>query len=272
MVSVNTNSGAIVAVSTLRSIDFRFVSFSKQIESGFRVADAFDDASTFAVAQGIRANIHASAAVQSSLSQAQGVVGVALSGLQVISDLTGEIKEKLILLADGSITSSARATLKADTQALYNQIFLAQNAASYNGRSQLTSGAVSLSFVADVTGETITVGTFNGQTEYTDLGTAIDNVVDSGTAQLAYAAIAPFEQRVAESNSSLAATGRRLGLQQEFVDELVQAAKRGLGVLVDSDISEAAAVRASIVAQRGLALAALDLANASARRIVNILR
>lgn len=272
MVSVNTNGGAITAVSTLRSIDLRFVTFSKRIESGFRVADAFDDASTFAVAQGIRANIHASAAVQSSLSQAQGVVGVALSGLQVISDLTAEIKEKLILLADGSITGSARATLKADTQELYNQIFLAQNAASYNGRSQLIATATSLSFVADTTGETITVGTFNGQTEYTDLGTAIDNITDSGTAQLAYAALEPFEQRVAETNSSLSATGRRLGLQQDFLDELVHAAKRGLGVLVDSDISEAAAIRASVVVQRGLALAALDLANTSSRRIVNILR
>ena len=89
MASINTNYGAMSALSTLRANETQVNAVSKQLETGYRVADSYDDASVFAVAQGIRSNFKANAAVQSSLQQGVGLVDVsvaALNGLMQLSD------------------------------------------------------------------------------------------------------------------------------------------------------------------------------------------
>ncbi|MBI1245671.1 MAG: flagellin, partial [Alphaproteobacteria bacterium] len=57
--SINTNVGAMVALSSLRTTQSALNVASKQVQTGYRVADAADDASTFSVAQGIRGNLQA---------------------------------------------------------------------------------------------------------------------------------------------------------------------------------------------------------------------
>ena len=64
--SINTNVGAMVALASLRTTQAALQVASKQVQSGYRVADAMDDASTFSVAQGIRGNLQAFQAVQGS--------------------------------------------------------------------------------------------------------------------------------------------------------------------------------------------------------------
>ena len=57
--SINTNVGAMVALASLRTTQSALNVASKQVQTGYRVADAADDASTFSVAQGIRGNLQA---------------------------------------------------------------------------------------------------------------------------------------------------------------------------------------------------------------------
>lgn len=272
MVSVNTNAGAIVAVASLRRADVTFLGTSKKLESGFRVADAFDDASVFTVAQGVRANVKAAVAVQSSLAQGESVARVALSGLEQVSNLINEVRAKIIMLADGSATASARAALKSDAQSLMRQISEVQSAASFNGRSQLDASATTLSFVSDIEGRTITVGTYDGSANYTALNTAIGNITDVASALSALTQISPLEQGVQTAYASFGASVRQFESQRNFVEALVDASRKVLGVLVDTDVAEAAAMRESTLVQKSLSMAAIALANASTRRIVNILR
>ena len=58
--SINTNIGAMVALSSIRTTQAALNVASKQVQSGYRVSDAQDDASTFSVAQGIRGNLQSS--------------------------------------------------------------------------------------------------------------------------------------------------------------------------------------------------------------------
>lgn len=50
MTSVNTNSGALTALASLRSLATRVEVNSKQLQTGYRVADLMDDSAVFAVA------------------------------------------------------------------------------------------------------------------------------------------------------------------------------------------------------------------------------
>ncbi|WP_428248143.1 flagellin [Ferrovibrio sp.] len=272
MVSVITSAAAISAVHSLREIDTRFVSSSKRIESGYRVADASDDASIFAVAQGVRAQVKSSAAVSSSLTQGQNTVQVALAGLRQIYDLTNDIRANIILLADGATAESARTIIKNNTLTLLEQIDSARNTSRYNGFSQLEANAQARSFLSDTKGTSITVGTFNAQTELDDLSTAVNNITDSASALTALDAARAFERQVNVTLADFAATGRSLSESHSFVDSLTDALKKGVGALVDTDVAEAMAVRQSAIVQRGLSVASLDFTNGANRRIVNILR
>jgi phosphoribosylamine-glycine ligase len=62
--SINTNVGAMVALASLRTAQSALNTASKQVQTGYRVADSADDASSFSVAQGIRANLQAYTAVK----------------------------------------------------------------------------------------------------------------------------------------------------------------------------------------------------------------
>src|SRR3546814_12674180 len=92
--SVNTNVGALVALSSLRVTNSDLDKTSKRVQTGFRVADASDDAAVFAVAQGIRGNIKAYASVQSSLAAGEGLGQVTAAALTGISNLIGDRSEE----------------------------------------------------------------------------------------------------------------------------------------------------------------------------------
>ena len=50
--SVNTNYGATIALESLNSTNSQLNAVQKQVSTGYRVSDAFDDGAAFAVANG----------------------------------------------------------------------------------------------------------------------------------------------------------------------------------------------------------------------------
>src|SRR5262245_8702048 len=93
--SIKTNVGAFVALRNLSSVTSRLTVTQNQVSTGYKVASAIDDASSFAIAQGVRGQIKAFAAVSQGIANARGVAQVALSGATAISDLLGDIQAKI---------------------------------------------------------------------------------------------------------------------------------------------------------------------------------
>lgn len=133
-VSANTNTSALVALSSLRGNNLNLDRISKALQTGYRVADATDDGAIFMVAQGVRGDVKAYAAVQSSLSAAIGLGQVTMAAIDRIYGLVGDIKAKITSLADGSLTAQQQDIYRGDIRAFIGQInnFIAQ--ADYNGR------------------------------------------------------------------------------------------------------------------------------------------
>ena len=61
--SVNTNYGATVALQSLNRTNRELDIVQKRVSTGFRVSDAKDDGASFAVAQGLRADVKGNEAV-----------------------------------------------------------------------------------------------------------------------------------------------------------------------------------------------------------------
>ena len=155
--SINTNVGAMVALASLRTTQSALSVASKQVQTGYRVSDAADDASTFSVAQGIRGNLQAFQAVQGSLANGVGLGSVTQAALTNISNLIGNLQAKITQLADGSISSNQRTIYTADFNSMTSQIqnFISQ--ANYNGTNLLSSGSAAKTFLADTNAVTLTM-------------------------------------------------------------------------------------------------------------------
>ncbi len=269
--SINTNVGAMVALASLRSTQSALNVASKQVQTGYRVADAQDDASTFSVAQGIRGNLQAYQAVQGSLANGVGLGSVTQAALTNVSNLIGNLQAKITQLADGSISANQRAIFSADFNAMTSQIqnFISQ--ANYNGTNLLSAASAGKTFLADTTGVALTM---SGQSSVNAAFTtfAASSVATASDATAALTSLTTFQQSVATSLGANAAETRTLTLQSNFVNAIVDATTAGLGAIVDADIGKASASVQSLQVRQQLGIQSLSIANQQPSVLLGLFR
>ena len=79
--SILTNPEAFVALRNLERTNTLLATTQNRVATGLKVTGAVDDASNFAIAQGIRGDIRALGAVTQGLNNSKGIGNVALAGL-----------------------------------------------------------------------------------------------------------------------------------------------------------------------------------------------
>jgi len=274
--SIHTNPGAIVAQASFRKINNELDIVSKRVNTGFRVADAKDDASTFAVAQGIRSEVKAKQAVASSLSGAVGVSETALSAGESVSTLVGDIKAKLVQLGDDTLTANQRTTFQEDLQSLVNQVVNTINNATFNGINVLSTSA-DATFLSDTTGGTLNI---RGQ-QLLNVATGFDAAIGATGAsvtgstvvanlQTTTGAFSVLETGVNRALGQLGADNRGVTLTQEFITQSVDALENGLGALVDADLAKDSSRLQALQAQQQLAIQAISIANAAPNALLSL--
>lgn len=120
--SILTNNGAQVALANLGAINTQLGKVQKAVSTGQKVADATDNAAVFAVAQGIRANLQAYNAANTSLNDAQGLVQTSLAAATSISNILSSVTQTLTQLSDGSLSDQQRQTYTASLKAQVDEI------------------------------------------------------------------------------------------------------------------------------------------------------
>jgi len=269
--SINTNVGAMVALASLRTTQSALSTASKQVQTGYRVADAQDDASTFSVAQGIRGNLQAYQAVQGSLANGVGLGSVTQAALTNISTLIGNMQAKITQLADGSISAEQRNIFAADFNAMTSQVqnFISQ--ANYNGTNLLSAASASKTFLADTTGVSLTMSAQSSvNVAFTTF--AASSVTSASAATSALTSLTTFQQAVATSLGANAAETRTLTLQSNFVNSIVDATTAGLGAIVDADIGKASASVQALQVRQQLGIQSLSIANQQPSVLLGLFR
>ena len=140
--SVNTNAGALVALRHFAAVGRNVDGIQARVTTGLNVTGPADDASTFAIAQGLRADIKAWSAVDTGLATARGLLDVTLAAATQISDILGDIKKKFIeyFAAD----AARQPILEQDVNALLDNIDVVANSATYNGVNLITEDDASV--------------------------------------------------------------------------------------------------------------------------------
>src|ERR1700684_269253 len=116
MLSVNTNTGAMVALQYLNSTESQITTTQNQISSGLKVASALDDGASFAIAQNMRGDVAGYQSVSDSLNNGISTIDVANSAGKSISDLLIQMKGKAVAAADSSLDTASRQALNSDFQ------------------------------------------------------------------------------------------------------------------------------------------------------------
>lgn len=264
--TIHTNPGALVAQATLRNIATQLDKVSKQVQTGYKVADAKDDASTFAVAQGLRGDLASLGAVQQGLSGAVGLAEVGLGGATAVSNLFEGIKTKLSQLANTAITPTQRVTYTTDLKDLAAQAKDLIKQAKFNG-TNLLNNALPINFIADVNGASISVTGVDVLTSSSNFNAAIGPSVTSTLARtFLNSSSTQLDNFIAATNNALSGIAgdlRAVEAQNSFTKAISDATEKGLGSLVDADLAKASSKLQALQVQQQLATQAITIANQS---------
>lgn len=258
MISVNTNSSAMIALQYLNQTSAQLAQTENQVNTGLKVSSAKDDGATFAIAQGMRADVAAYSAVTDSLNRGVSTVDVALSAGQSISDLLIQMKQKALAATDASLDTSSKTALNADFQAMLDQISTIVSNANFNG-ANLIDGATttSLSALASTDGTSVITVTGVDFTASTLIGT-VDLTSGATTALHSVStAIATVDNALA----TLSAGAKKFSIQATFVQQLSDALTTGIGNLVDADMAKESAMLTALQTKQQLGVQALSIAN-----------
>jgi flagellin len=273
MLSVNTNTGAMVALQYLDKTNAELQTTQNAINSGLKVASAKDDGATYAIAQNMRGDVAGYSAVTDSINRGISSVDVALSACQSISDSMIEMKQKAHAASDASMDTASRQALNEDFEALRDQITSIVNNAVFNGFNLIdgsASGGISVLASSDGS-KRITV-----QSENLSLGGSIISVGASSTISTqaqASAMIATVETSLNNVNSALARLGsgsKKLSVQATFVQNLSDTLTTGIGNMVDADMATESAQLQSLQVKQQLGVQALSIANQSPQVILSL--
>lgn len=133
MNSINSNTGALAALSVLKSIQTDMETRQSRVSTGLRVSSTKDDSATFVRAQTMRGDLLLQNTLGDSLDKWKSTTDVAISGAEQISDLMNELHEKSLLLVDAAGNPGPTKAIQADMEGLIAQIESVVESSEFSG-------------------------------------------------------------------------------------------------------------------------------------------
>jgi len=274
MLSVNTNSSALVALQNLNATNMQLSQTQNRINTGLRVSGPKDNAAVYQIAQGLRADLAGMDAVKQSLDRAVSTVDIAIAGGQSVSDLLNQMRAKAVAASDTGMDAASRTALQNDFNALRDQISTIVSNATFNGTNMLKNGGTGVSAIVSAD------GTSNVAVTATDLsltGTTITITAGSTftTATTAGTIVTAIDASIANVNAALGKLGtgaNALQSQRTFANKLSDTIETGIGNLVDADLAKESATLQSLQVKQQLGVQALSIANQAPQVLLSLFR
>jgi flagellin len=134
MTSILTNSAAMAALSTLRSINAGMETTQGRVSSGLRVETAADNAAYWSIATTMKSDNKALSTVQDALGLGAAKTDTAYTGLNNAIDVISEIKAKLVAAREPGVDKSK---INKEITELKNQLASTAQSASFSGENWL---------------------------------------------------------------------------------------------------------------------------------------
>ncbi|MQQ08479.1 flagellin [Epibacterium sp. SM1979] len=280
MTSILTNSGAMVALQTLSSINNNLTDTQNAISTGREINTAKDNSAIWSISKVMEADAASFEAVEDSLALGASTVGVALAAVEQITDILEDVREKVIQATGENVDHDA---ISDEITQLTDQIGQIIDAAQFNGANLLDSDTVdgtnsdltvlsSVNRAAGGSGVTVSNITVAAQDFTTALDLSDIDVTSSSAAEASLDAIEAHLETLTTSGAELGAAAARIDGQMDFITKVKDATKEGIGALVDTDMEEASARLKALQTQQQLGVQALSIANNQPSTIQQLFR
>jgi flagellin len=270
--SVNTNTGAMVALQYLNQTQGQLAQTQSAINSGMTVATARDNGAVFAIAQNERAQVAGYQAVTSSLNNGTSSIDVALSAGQSISDLLIQMKQQALSASDASLDTASRQALNSSFQALLGQITTIVTNATFNGFNLVNGSTQQLTALASADGSRrITVAAQNmslsGSVVTVATAASISTMASASTL---VATIQTSLTNVDAALAKLSSGAAKFSIQGTFTQNLSDTLTTGIGNLVDANMAQESASLQALQVKQQLGIQALSIANQAPQSILSL--
>ena len=272
--SVNTNTGAQVALQYLNQTQGQLDQTQSAINSGLKVASAKDDGAIYAIAQNQRGAVAGFSSVINSLNNGTSAIDVALSAGQSISDLLIQLKQKALSAADPSLDTASRQALNANFVALRDQITTIVKNAVFNNFNLVDGSTNMVQALASADGtRRVTAQAQNMKLSGTIV--TIKTTSTISTQAKASALITVIQTSLTNVNSALAklsSGAAKFSIQATFTQKLSDTLTAGIGNLVDANMAQESAMLQSLQVKQQLGVQALAIANQAPQTILSLFK
>lgn len=277
MSSILTNTSAMMALQTLKAVNQGLNKTQDRISTGLKIQSAADNASYFAISQGMKGDSGMYKSINESLTMTKNSVSTASLGAQTVNDLAQQFVSR-VSFAQGASVDHVK--IQDELNSLVSQINTTISQSTFNGNN-LVSGTATVTVVTGITRASGTFGTTTMSFQQVDL-TAIASslgAIQIGSAGVTASALATAlttaqSQLTAAINAatSLGVAETSLSTQQDFLSKLTDKLDSGVGDMVDANMEDEAAKLQSYQVQQQLATQSLSIANKAPQNILSLFR
>ena len=271
--SINTNTGALIALQNLNTTATSLQQTQNQISTGLAVSGAADNGAIWNIAQNSRATVSALDSVKQSLQRAQSTVSVAVSAGQTISDLLNQIKTDVLAGTDTSLDTTSRNSLNQTVNALIGQIGKIVSNATFNNINLIKTGGSTLQALANTSGSKFTVAAVSLQVGGANITfTAGASFTTATTANTLLSLVSTSIVNVNAATAKLGTASNALTTHLNFISSLQDTLTSGVGNLVDADVAKESAQLTALQTKQQLGIQALSIANSSKSALLSLFR
>jgi flagellin len=301
-----TNPSAMTALASLQATNRALEATQTRISTGYRVAEASDNAAYWSIATTMRSDNKALSTVQDALGLGAAKVDTAYTAVNSAIGVVDEIKAKLVAAREPGVDKSK---VQSEITQLQQQLIGIGGSASFSGENWLSvdSSALGYTSVKEIVSSftrasdgTVKIGTLqididglklfdsNGLVGILDTeSTTTNGGVNYSVSTLNISALTNSANDLADLDemiltvdgalqdmtsaaSDLGAAKSRIDMQMDFASDLMDAIERGVSTLVDADMNEESTRLQALQVQQQLGIQALSIANASVQGVMKL--
>jgi flagellin len=302
-----TNVSAMTALQSLNATNKQMEQTQSHISTGYRVAEASDNAAYWSIATTMRSDNKANSVVQDALGLGAGKVDTAYTAMNSAIEVIDDIKSKVLLAKTSS--PEDRAKIQSEISSLQAQLIDNIGGATYAGSNLLQTNSASgdtelhiiSSYNRNSSGEVVTgsididygnirlidsnatahdgildaTGTASGKSLLKLDVTSLTAVTGTGTDAKFDNLLTDIEKVLAKMTaaaSELGAAKSRVDMQKDFVSKLMDSIDSGVGQLVDADMNKESTKLQALQVQQQLGIQSLSIANANSQAILSLFK
>ena len=275
--TINTNVPSLTAQRALSSTSGSLSTSMQRLSTGLRVNSAKDDAAGLAIAERMTSQVRGMNVASRNANDAISMLQTAEGGLGKVGESLQRMRELAVQSANGANSTSDRANLNSEYQALGKEISRVLDGTKFNGKQLISSGAADTTFqVGSGTNatDTITVslGTIGGSVGTSLADALTGDITDEANSKTALDNLDLAIDSVTTARAAIGASQNRFESVVANLSTMSENLNQSKGRIMDADfaVETSNMSRAQVLQQAGNAM--LAQANQQPQQVMSLLR